>query len=232
MGSASSVRIFVASAGNEFMLDIARLLEDGFRSVGADCRLEVDVVPSAARDGVLQLVVAPHEFCTLFLAKTLNHARLATALHETFVLNVEQPGSGWFDTAWEFARLARGVFDISREGAAEFRRRGVPALHAALGYSPLMEARAVPDLADRPVDVLFIGHGSTRRQAFFARHARFFARHHCRIVLVDVSRPRHADTPATTPATTASRCSRRARSSSTSIQPIGPISKPTGRCSA
>ena len=120
---------------------------------------------------------------------------LAAVLHETFVLNVEQPGSGWFDTAWEYAQLARGVFDISREGVAEFRRRGIPALHAPLGYSPLMEARAIPDLADRPVDVLFIGHGSARRQAFFARHAQFFARHHCRIVLVDVSRPRHADTP-------------------------------------
>jgi GT2 family glycosyltransferase len=191
----TSIRIFVATAGNEFMLDIARLLEDGFRSAGVDCQVEVDVVPSMTSGAVLQLVVAPHEFCTLFLVKKVDRARLGAALGQTFVLNVEQPGSAWFDTAWEYSRLARGVFDISREGVAEFRRRGIPALHAPLGYSPLMEAPAIPDHADRPVDVLFIGHSSARRQAFFARHADFFASRHCRIVLADVSRPRHADTP-------------------------------------
>ena len=53
----------------------------------------------------------------------------------------------------------------------------------------------IPACGDRPVDVLFMGHDSGRRQAFFARHAEFFARRNCHLVLVDVSAPRRTDTP-------------------------------------
>ena len=104
-------------------------------------------------------------------------------------LNVEQPGSEWFEVAWEFARRARHVFDISPAGVAEFQRRGVPAVHVPLGYTPSLEAPALRPTAERPIDVLFFGHASARRNAFFARHADFFSAFNCHIVVSEVHRP-------------------------------------------
>src|SRR5262245_58624178 len=123
----TTVRILVTSAGNEFMHDIARLVQDGFSAMGVECLLCADVLPSPPEESTVQIVIAPHEYGPLFLARTLDRASLEAALSRTYVLNVEQPGSGWFETAFEYARLARGVFDISHEGVAEFRRRSVAA---------------------------------------------------------------------------------------------------------
>jgi hypothetical protein len=40
---------------------------------------------------------------------------------------------------------------------------------------------------DRPIDILFIGHASPRRQQFFAKYAVFFARYNCYFHLTDLS---------------------------------------------
>ena len=42
--------------------------------------------------------------------------------------------------------------------------------------------------------MLFLGHASPRRQAFFARHADFFSAFNCHIVVSEVARPRSATT--------------------------------------
>ena len=190
-----SVRLFVASAGNDFMIDIARILGEGFTQAGVPCQLAIDETPSPQPDSCLQLVVAPHEFFPLFLAKRMPPSQLDELNRHLWVLNVEQPGSEWFELAWKYARASRGVFDISLEGVRELCRRGTPAVHAPLGYSSMLEANDAPDPPDRPIDVLFLGHTSRRRDEFFAKHADFFTSRECRIVLTDLARPRRADTP-------------------------------------
>jgi glycosyltransferase involved in cell wall biosynthesis len=50
-------------------------------------------------------------------------------------------------------------------------------------------------VAERPIDVLFLGHASARREQFFAAHAAVFSSRVCRLLFVDVGRPRHSDTP-------------------------------------
>ena len=64
-----TVRLFVASAGNDFMIDIARIFAEGFERVGVSCQLAIDEIPSKHANDCLQLVVAPHEFFPLFLAR-------------------------------------------------------------------------------------------------------------------------------------------------------------------
>jgi glycosyltransferase involved in cell wall biosynthesis len=189
----TQVRLFVAAAGNEFMLDIARAFREGFTSIGVACDLAVDQLPSDDTD-TIQLVLAPHEFFPLFAAGRLG-ARLHATLASVHLINVEQPGSAWFELAWAYGRDAGGVFDISRHGAAEFRRRGITAQHAPLGYSSSFAAQTVLEIPARPIDVLFMGHGSPRREEFFSRHAEFFAAVNCRIILADVARPRTPETP-------------------------------------
>ena len=89
-------------------------------------------------------MVAPHEYFPLHFLRTRPTIELEPTLASVAVLNVEQPGSEWFEVAWEFARRARHVFDISPAGVAEFQRRGVSAIHVPLGYTPSLEA---PDAA-------------------------------------------------------------------------------------
>jgi len=187
-----SVRVLVASAGNEFMVQIARMLAWGFEELNAPCEFAIDGMPRPFTPNVLQLVVAPHEFVPLFLERQ-PHVDVGSALNGTWLLNVEQPGGPWFEVAWRYARFARGVFDINEAGVRELRCRGVDASLASLGYAPLLAARGEDTVRD--IDILFMGHGSARRETFLARHAAFFAAYRCALHLVPVERPRQDDTP-------------------------------------
>jgi len=190
------IHLHVASAGNEVMTHIAEILASGFAAIGVATRIVVDGRPLAdAAAGAASLIVAPHEFFTLHFLKTHPTIEVEPTLAASAVVNVEQPGSTWFDTAWEFARGARVVFDISRAGVVEFERRGARAHHAPLGWSPVLEAADRQPLVDRPLDILFLGHASPRRKAFFARHAEVLSRRRCHIVLSEVHVPRTAATP-------------------------------------
>jgi hypothetical protein len=195
MGDDVSVRILATSAGNEFMVDIARVFAAGFAEENVECELAIDALPSPTPSQAIQLVVAPHEYFPLLVSKEVDGLMIRRALGCSHVLNVEQPGSRWFDLACEYARQALGVFDISREGVAEFRRRGISARHTPLGYTDTLEAPVVDRPSRRRIDILFMGHTSRRREEFFARHAAFFSGRNCRLILTDVARPRRPDTP-------------------------------------
>jgi GT2 family glycosyltransferase len=191
------VHLHVASAGNEFMAHIAEIFAAGFAAIGTPASVVVDGLPleDTAR-GAQAIVVAPHEFFPLHFLKRRPTIELEPTLASVAVLNVEQPGSQWFERAWEFAYRARLVLDISAAGEAEFARRGIPAVLAPLGYVPMLEStRAGVAASTRPLDVVFLGSGSPRRNAFFARHARFFASLDAEIRLVSSGRPSGPDTP-------------------------------------
>ncbi len=178
------------------MTHIAEIFASGLAAAGVASAVVVDGRPlEDAAAGATPVIVAPHEFFTLHFLKTRPTIEIEPTLAASAVVNVEQPGSTWFETAWEFARRARAVFDISRAGVVEFERRGVQAHHAPLGWSPLLDAPRRPAMDERPIDILFLGHGSVRRNAFFARHAEVLSRRRCHIVLSDVHAPRTAATP-------------------------------------
>jgi len=191
------VRLYVASAGNEFMAEIASMLADGFAQLAVPCEVAIDEVPTFQDDHILRLVVAPHEFFPLFLSPRLTPGAAEEAASRLFVLNVEQPGSQWFELAWQYARVCRGAFDINIEGARELTRRGIEAVHAPLGFARRLESPHAATVAtvERPIDILFLGHASRRREQFFARHADLFSALECRIVLADPARPRLEATP-------------------------------------
>ena len=157
------------------MLDIAKTLAAGVQAEGAACALDIDLPPYPSRNELLQLVVAPHEYFPLFLAQRLEEEDLEHAARAVHVLNVEQPGSPWFERAWDYARLSQGVFDISTEGVAEFRARGLNAEHTPLGILTAALDADPPAVAGRSVDCLFLGHASNRRQQFFSAHADLFS---------------------------------------------------------
>jgi glycosyltransferase involved in cell wall biosynthesis len=186
-----TVRLHVASAGNEFMEHIASLFAEGFSKEGLTATVVVDGVPlDEPLPDVLHLVVAPHEYFPLHFLRHRPTIELAPTLAAAALLNVEQPGSDWFEVAWGFLRRARLAFDLSPAGVAELRRRGLDALHTPLGYTASLEADGRLPIAERPIDILFLGNASPRRTAFFARHAEFFSARNCQLVFSDPHRPK------------------------------------------
>jgi glycosyltransferase involved in cell wall biosynthesis len=188
----SSLRFHVTSAGNEAMSHIASQFAEAARELGVPAEVVVDGTP--LDDAGLSIVVAPHEFFPLHFVRRYPTIAIGPALARSAVINVEQPGSEWFDIASRYARRARHVFDISPLGVAAFERLGIAAIHAPLGYVPSLASPAPRSTADRTIDVLFLGHASARRTAFFARHAATFASMRCHLRLAELSRPR---TPST-----------------------------------
>jgi len=190
-----AVRLLVASSGNQVMEEIAHVFADGFGAHGVAAEVVVDGVPIADHPpALLQVVVAPHEYFPLFLERRRPPDEVRALTRAVHLLNVEQPGSQWFEIAYQHAKEARGVLDINALGAEELERRGIDAFHAALGYSPRLEAEGPPSGA-RPIDVLFLGSHTPRREAFFSRHSDLFAAHECRLLFARLEKPRRAGTP-------------------------------------
>ena len=146
------------------------------------------------------------------------------------VLNVEQPGSGWFEIAFAYAAKSRGILDISFNGVIEFRRRGLEARFAPLPFLPSLAVADPPPIRSRPIDVLFVGYNSPRRERFFAAGADRFSRRSTAFVFGNLAGLRQASTPGYTAADDEPTSLQPQRSYSMSTQRIIPTSKCTARC--
>lgn len=147
-----------SSRANAFMTELLEVLAantpGGF--------VALDGFPEAQDD--LAYVVIPHEFFdTVPRSAWPDGAQLA----RTVALCVEQPGTAWFDVAFEHARRCGAVMDISPVGIAELRRRGVRAERFALGWCEQWDA---PRGGGRNVDVLYMGSASRRRELLLSSY--------------------------------------------------------------
>lgn len=191
------IKIYATSLGNHFMLEIAQIFYEGFKK-HIQTSLVIDEIPSNQAD-VLQIIIAPHEFYPLFLlpklAQQLSPQEIEAITRNSYLLNVEQPGSPWFEFAFEHCRLARGVFDINQQGVDEFVKRGITAILTPLGYAPCLETTTYNPDRDEVIDLLFLGHISPKRLGFLSSCADVFQRYRCKLILSALDKPRFADTP-------------------------------------
>jgi hypothetical protein len=182
--AAASTRVFVARRGNGFMADLAAMLVD---AIGPGARLVHDDLP--ANDGVLNLVVAPHEFFELFEAPA---KALRAAAAASVCIGTEQPGTPWFELTVDAATIAVATLDINANGVAALRARGIPATRLALGA---VDSLIAPDAARRDVDVLFLGGLDDRRGRLLAETAASLEPLRCDLRLFRFDRPVGATTP-------------------------------------
>ena len=191
----TAARVFVAAQGNSFMREIAETVVYGLRGNDVAAELAADEAPSATPPpSLLQLVVAPHEFQPLFLDRAFDPERVRLLSQAVSVLATEQPGSEFFEIAFPAVQLGREVFDINGTAVRELIRRGVPATWVHLGISPPWIAAAVDD-GNRPIDLLFVGVSTPRRDAFLASHPRLFHDAAAAIYLSRDTRPSSGKTP-------------------------------------
>ena len=188
-----SIGVYCNSQGNYFIEEIADFIADALTQAGHDVlRLsEEDEVPATLD---YHWVVAPHEF--FYLGQGHQWAQKRDWLSNVVMVNVEQPQTTWFSKAFYFMRHAPIIFDINVKSTEMLQNFGLPAYWLPLGYledykpfdlhetlPDLLALRSLPPqicqklpdinapLAERPLDVHFIGTLNPRREHFFATNA-------------------------------------------------------------
>jgi hypothetical protein len=203
------IAIGISSLGNFFMAEVAYVVEDAFRNLGVQTRLFTEEQAATVAGYETLLVVAPHEF--FLLGKGPEALEILRRVPRLVMFNVEQRQTQWFRVAQQYLPHASAILDISYHTARFLARAGHRSFFLPLGYSDYIartfDGRKVPEheifrcmppsvrdslpeaYADRPIDILFIGASSERRQKFFARHASYFANKETVIYLPETTRP-------------------------------------------
>lgn len=227
----ANVCVLSSSQGNYFFDEIRDLIVSGFRELGVAARSGDE---SDWRDDSIDLrvVVAPHEFFYLGAGEA---ARDAVWPRGTILVGTEQPSTPWFEMALPCLRRATAVWDIDAETTAHLRSLGITCEHLPLGfaasYAPFERVGDLPltsatcHLApairraeaarrkyhDRPIDVLFIGGKTPRREAFFAAASPSLADYHCYLYISSLNQPHIPGSTTTMDTRTAIGLSRRSR---------------------
>ena len=201
--------LYTSSVGNYFFSELRDLLAAAFQSLG----LQVDVRDE--REGFSKvadwhLIVAPHEF--FYLGGGLE-LRDQPSPSNIILFNTEQPSTQWYTRAYHCFSKAYGIWDINHHSSQEISGEGFNCEYVPLGYlsdfKPFQEIKELPEhygtcsldekirkntylhkpFADRPIDILFLGTLSARREKFFAHTSRVLSNHICYLHLPEAQGP-------------------------------------------
>jgi hypothetical protein len=187
-------RLHVAPGGNVFMAELADLVAHGLADLGRTVERAGPELPQA-QPGVVDLVVAPHEYFTLAARAGADADRLAEAAASVVALCTEQPGTPWFDDQVAWCTACPLVLDINPWTAARLRRLGLAARHLPLGYHRTLDRWGGDPAAPRPVDVTVLAAANPRRFRLLARAAPLLWDRACDLRLFTFERPAGPDTP-------------------------------------
>jgi hypothetical protein len=201
--------LYTSSLGNYFFNEIRDLLAAGLEQLGFVVEIRNERY-WYDEDADWHVVIAPHEFFHLGAGRSLLREDVPSHL---ILLNTEQRSTPWFSLASECFWRAHSIWDINYESSLLIRSRGYACGYLPLGYvhdfapagiveelpehygtcfvEPQIRGRAYAgaSFGERPIDVMFIGHASRRRDRFFAKAASVFSRYRCYLHFSDVSRP-------------------------------------------
>ena len=196
--------VYFNASGNYFFQEIALLLHAALMDAGFRSVLRTDEYGGCA-NADFHLIVAPHEFFPLGKGSTCFDKSMKDRL---FFLNTEQPQTKWFGLAKSMFPHVRHIFDMDRQTAQAIQSSGFSASHLPLGYvrnfapytvhadmllGPETESlgsgvRRWRDidrpLAERPIDLSFVGEATSRRSGFFAGLAPLLAKYDCHLRLM------------------------------------------------
>jgi hypothetical protein len=201
--------VYTSSLGNYFFGEIRDLVAAGLEELG------FKVLVRDERDGFLNeadwhIVIAPHEFFYLGTGEELRHKKFPPNL---ILFNTEQPSTKWFSLGYECFSKAHVIWDINFQSSQLISDKGLACDYLPLGYVPgfnlfqgakeLLEGYGTcflePEirknswydkpLVYRPIDVLFTGALTQRREKFFAKSAPVLSNYLCYLHFSDLSRP-------------------------------------------
>ena len=209
MSNQTMFTIYTSSLGNYFFHEIRDLVQGGLIQAGYTVQL-ADETHGFIDSTLYHIVLAPHEFFYLGSGKEL----LSQQWPERVILiNTEQPSTKWFALAFDLFSKAYRVWDINHWAAKVINEQGIPADYLPLGYIekfalfqdivPLPEHPLTLSLpktireksylnepfVNRPIDLLFIGNLSNRREQFFSSYSWLLSQYHCYFHFSDSRRP-------------------------------------------
>ncbi len=189
--------VYTSSVGNYFFEEISGLIIAGLRSLGMEVTASDEKAPYLS-NADWHVIVAPHEF--FYLGE--GEARRREGLPEnSIIVNTEQPSTQWFALAHTMFRHAKAIWDIDYNSARRISAQGIECSYLPLGYVPEFETYARIDklphtiapnalsaaekkhsnLYDpwtkRPIDILFMGNMSSKRDRFFAQFDKVAAKY-------------------------------------------------------
>jgi hypothetical protein len=199
--------VYTHSGGNYYFEEIRDLLVAGLEGLGQRTILADENGWVAGAEW--HLINAPHEFFVLERPWSMTEALPKNLI----MLSTEQPTTIWFKEAVRQFSQARMIWDINPHTSEILRKMGYPCQYLGLGYVPgfplaepvdrlpeststcFLETR-IQDRSwingcwqERPIDILFIGGNTSRRESFFAGAAQSIADHCQYIRLLNTSAP-------------------------------------------
>ncbi len=183
--------LYTSSQGNYFFNEIRDLIGGGLRELGVTVEIRNELNGFAARAD-WHLVIAPHEFFELGAGKALAAGSWPQNL---ILLNSDQPSTYWLNQCLKHFERASVIWDIDFDSALRVGKRGYACDYLPLGcvagsalfqdvarlplieetrhLSPAVRAQSwfAEPFDTRPIDLLFLGHGSPRRERYFARQS-------------------------------------------------------------
>ncbi|MDQ3319081.1 MAG: glycosyltransferase [Actinomycetota bacterium] len=185
MSAATTLCFVGASGGNHFMNELLAAVAHTVRAEGVQAGVVMDDFSPTA-DATVRIddstvyVIIPHEYFGLVApARHPTRAQLA----RTISLCVEQPGTTWFEASRRHAARTAAAMDIQRSSVRVLRRHGLAAEHFRLGYSDYWDRWGGDDDVDRPIDVLYMGSASERRDRLLASYAEALWPHETRLLI-------------------------------------------------
>ena len=201
--------LYTSSRGNYFFHEIRDLIGAGLKELGITVEMRDERAGFAPKTD-WHLVIAPHEFFELGAGKELVAKKWPTNL---ILFNTEQPSSYWLALSVKHFERAAAIWDIDFDSSLRICKRGYQCDYLPLGCvtgSPMLqEVSQLPLIEEtrslsaevrarssfrqpfgaRPIDLLFLGHGSPRREKYFARHANRLNQLNCFFHKPAASRP-------------------------------------------
>ncbi|HEV2596332.1 MAG TPA: hypothetical protein VGU01_14145 [Sphingomicrobium sp.] len=200
------VHIFCWEEGNFFFTDIAHYIGQLLSERGHRVAVRTDS-PEPGNDDVLNMVVAPHEYCALGPGRHWTDGQYADAVY----VNTEQWQTSWFALSLKYMRRSRvGVLDLNPSSAQGLARMGFKA-----GFLPLLplpgscfdfsqhrdlsehvtrlkfvDPLTYPDrFENRTYDIVCCGVLNERRSKALAGTARILSEHRCFLHVPRFNRP-------------------------------------------
>ena len=167
----STFDILLSAATPLPLVEAAHAVGRALEAEGCTADILEDRLPPIDPDRAT-LVLGPQD---VYRHLNLDPRELDQSLARTILVCTARPSAIGWDRALPYAARAGAVFDISDAGVTAFAAAGIKAERMRLGYDPSID-RSIGDIGTRPLDVVFLGSTTPRRQRLVAAAAEFLSR--------------------------------------------------------